>query len=76
MWQQLLWLVVSNLILSALAPRPPAPKPASLYDVQAPTAEDGKEIPVIFGTCWVAGPNVLWYGDMSTEAIRRCGGKK
>lgn len=75
LWQ-VFWYVVTTLIAQALAPRPAAPRPASLADVQAPTAEDGREIPVVFGTVWLKGPNMLWYGDMSTEAIRRSGGKK
>jgi hypothetical protein len=70
------WYVVTSVIVQALAPRPAAPRPASLADVQAPTAEDGREIPVVFGTVWLRGPNMLWYGDMSTSAIRRRGGKK
>jgi hypothetical protein len=70
------WFVVTSLIAQALAPRPPAPRPAALDDVQAPTADDGREIPVVFGTVWLNGPNVLWFGDLRTTAIRRRGGKK
>jgi len=28
-----------------------------------PTAEAGREIPVVFGTMTVQSLNVLWYGD-------------
>ena len=76
MWTQLLWFVITSILSYALQPKPPAPKPASLQDVQAPTADDGREIPVVFGTVWVRGPNLLWYGDLYTQAIRKCGGKK
>jgi len=76
MWTQLLWFAITSVLSYALRPKPPAPKPASLQDVQAPTADDGREIPVVFGTVWVRGPNVLWYGDLYTRAIRKCGGKK
>ncbi len=74
LWQ-VFWFAVTTLISQALAPRPQAPRPAALADIQAPTAEDGREIPVVFGTVWLKGPNMLWYGDLSTAAIRR-GGKK
>ena len=76
MWMQLFVLIISSVLSYALSPKPKPPKPASIDDVDAPTAEEGREIPVVFGTCWVSGPNILWYGDMSTEAIRKCGGKK
>lgn len=55
----------------ALAPKPPAPKPASITDLDIPTAEEGRPIPVVFGTVTVTGPNVIWYGDLSTKAIRK-----
>lgn len=69
-------LIVSALVASALAPKPPAPKPAALEDFDVPVAEEGRPIPVVFGTVTVTGPNVLWYGDLSTTAIKQKGGKK
>lgn len=69
-------MIVSAVIQAALAPKPPTPKAATLADVDAPIAEDGAEIPVIFGTVWLRGPNILWYGDMGTKAIKTKGGKK
>ncbi len=60
----------------ALAPKPPQPKPASLSDFDVPTAEEGRPIPVVFGTVTITGPNVIWYGNLRTEAIRKKGGKK
>ena len=69
-------LVASVLISQALAPKPPQPKPAALEDFDAPTAEEGRAIPVVFGTVWVTGPNVIWYGDLRSTAIRKSTGKK
>lgn len=69
-------LVVSALISSALAPKPPTPKPASLSDVDVPTAEEGRPIPVVFGSVLLRGPNVVWYGDLAAEPIKKKGGKK
>jgi uncharacterized membrane protein len=75
-WVQLVIMIVSALISYALAPKPPQPKPASLTDFDAPTAEEGRPIPVVFGTVWIKGPNVLWYGDLRSVPIRKKGGKK
>jgi len=72
----LIVLVVSSLISYALAPKPPKPKPAALEDFDIPAAEQGRPVPVIFGTMQVTGPNVLWYGDLRTTAIKEKGGKK
>jgi hypothetical protein len=59
----------------ALAPKPQPAKPAGIEEVNAPTAEDGRSIPVVFGTRRVTGPNVVWYGDFKAVAIRKKGGK-
>lgn len=46
-----------------ITPKPKAPKPPSVQQADAPTADAGKSIPVIFGTVTVQEPNVLWYGE-------------
>lgn len=73
---QLLVMVVTNLIMAALAPKPPTPKPAALSDVDVPTAEEGRPIPVVFGSVLITGPNVVWYGDLVADPIKKKGGKK
>ncbi len=75
MWY-LLAIVVTALVSAALAPKPPEPKPASLSDVDAPTAEEGRPIPVVFGAVLIRGANVVWYGDLEAEPIKKKGGKK
>ena len=72
----LIVLIVSALISYALAPKPPKPKPAALEDFDIPVAEQGRPIPVVFGTVLVTGANVLWYGDLRSTAIKAKGGKK
>ena len=57
-------------------PETAEPKPASLSDVDAPTAEEGRPIPVVFGTVLLRGANVVWYGDLVADPIRKKGGKK
>jgi uncharacterized membrane protein len=71
MWEMVAWLVVSLVISYALAPKPPQPVPPSIEDVQAPTAEEGRPIGVIFGTVWVTGPNVTWWGDVTSSPIQK-----
>ena len=73
---QLVLLVVSYFVSAALAPKPPKPKPAALEDFDIPVAEQGRPVPVVFGTVQITGPNVLWYGDLRTTAITEKGGKK
>ena len=36
-----------------------------------PVAEAGKPIPVVFGRRFVRQPNVVWWGDVKTEAIKK-----
>ena len=62
----------------ALAPRPKVEKPqaASLDDFSLPTAEEGRPIPVVFGTVLITGPNVVWAGDLKADPIMKKGGKK
>jgi hypothetical protein len=69
-------LIVAAIVVAATAPKPPDVKPPSLEDIDAPTAEEGKAIAVVFGTVWAKSPNVIWYGDMKTTAIVSEGGKK
>lgn len=73
---RLLVMLISSLISAALAPKPPRPKPASLSDFDVPVAEEGRPIPVLFGTVLIRGSNVLWYGDLGTSRIRTKSGKK
>lgn len=74
MWQQLAVSLIMMALAYALQPKPPSLVPAGLSDVQAPTAQIGIAIPVVFGTVKLLAPNVLWYGDISTTEIRS-GGK-
>jgi len=46
-----------------LQPKPKPNKPAEVTEMEGPTAEAGKPIPVIFGDIWVKSPNYLWWGD-------------
>lgn len=76
MWVQLFSLVVSYVIQAALQPKAQAPKAAALSDFDTPTAEEGRAIPVVFGTVVVSGANCVWYGHLGKKAIKSKKGKK
>lgn len=70
-------LFIGSLVLGMLlAPKPQNAKASGLGDITAPIAEEGVEIPVLFGTRDFNGPNVIWYGDLSVQPIKSKGGKK
>lgn len=60
-----------TLISIALAPKPPKPKPAALEDFDAPTVDENRPVPVVFGTVRMTGPTLEWYGDLAVKAIRK-----
>lgn len=74
MWNYFVMWIITSLISYVLAPKPQQQEPKGLKDIRIPTADEGTEIPVIFGTVEVA-PFVAWYGDLRTEEIKK-GGKK
>lgn len=75
-WIYAIVFIVALVVSYSMIPKPQTKPPAGLGDIKAPTAEEGREIPVLFGTRDLAGPNVVWYGDLRTEAIKKKGGKK
>jgi len=46
-------------------------RPATAAEFQVPTAEEGREVPVLFGTRRITGPNVVWWGDLASTPIKR-----
>lgn len=50
---------------------PTAPKPSSLGDFSFPTAQEGRVVPVFWGTVKISGPNVVWYGDLNVDPIKK-----
>jgi hypothetical protein len=82
----MVWTFIARLVLGlalsalsyALNPRPKReiPQAAALDDLGLPTAEEGRPIPVVFGTVLITGPNVVWAGDLRVDPIRESGGKK
>ena len=48
-----------------IRPKPKTQKPPAAQDLDGPTADAGRPIPVVFGSIEVRSPNNLWYGDKS-----------
>lgn len=63
----LLLAIIFNVIAYLLAPKPKRQKPPEAKDLDNPSADAGRPIPVVFGTVTIKGLNVLWYGDKSKE---------
>ena len=76
MWNYIAKLLFVALLSYALRPRPQLQPPATLEEIESPTAEDGRPIPVVFGRRRLTSPNVVWYGDLKTKATYEKGGKK
>lgn len=75
-WGLVVVFVLSVVASIALQPRPQRAKAPGLDDLQVPTAEEGREIPVLFGTRDISAPNVVWWGDLKTKKIKKTGGFK
>lgn len=73
---QIVIMLVSSYVAWALAPKPPAPKPASLDDFDVPKAEEGTPIGVVFGTWIVKSPHLVWWGDLDSDPIKTKSSKK
>lgn len=75
-----MWLVVAFVVglafSFAMMPKPETRPPAGIGEFNVPTAEVGREIPVLFGTRKLEAPNVVWYGDLKSVAVKAEGGKK
>lgn len=57
--------VAINVASYLLMPKPKQPKPPAVQDLEAPTADAGRPMPVPFGTITIKSANVLWYGEIS-----------
>lgn len=76
-WIQFLYylgaLIVSAIIMAALAPKPEKPDAPT---ARAPEAEDGKSVIRLYGTNWIDDPMVLGFKSMGQDPIKKKAGKK
>lgn len=57
--------IALTVIAYMIMPKPKAPKPPEAKDMESPTAEAGRPLPVVFGSLTVKGLNCLWFGEKS-----------
>ena len=74
-WFIAIWIIVTVAIYFFM-PKPEAQKPPAVGEIEVTTAEDGREITVLFGTRDFSDMNVVWYGDVTTEEKTIPGGGK
>ena len=66
---QLLVGIALQVIGYLLMGTPKGAKPDEVKDLENPTAEAGRPIPVVFGELEVTGVNIMWFGDKSTKTF-------
>lgn len=76
MWQLVVWIGLQ--IISSLLFRPKGAPQTTVTpgEVEGTTVDASSPVPVLFGTRLMATPNCVWYGDVGTTAIVKCGGGK
>jgi hypothetical protein len=75
-WPLIAVFIAALVIAYAIAPKPQSTPPPGINEINLPTTDEGREIPVIFGTVDMKGPNIVWYGDLRLIPIKKKGGKK
>lgn len=63
---QIVIAIAVAVIAYALMPKPKQAKPPAAQDLEAPTVDAGRPVPVVFGTITVKGTNILHYSDVQT----------
>lgn len=53
-----------------LTPKPKAAQPNEAKDLENPTAEGGRPIPVVFGEMEVTGLNIVWFGEKKNKVYK------
>lgn len=75
-WPMIVAMIVIAAAAYAFTPRPPSPQRPAPGKLELPTTEAGTSIPVVFGTREIQRPNLVYWGGVSTDPIRKRGGKK
>lgn len=63
----LLVTVALNVVAYVITPKPKSAKPEAAQQAEAPTAEAGRPIPVLFGTARMSETNILGWWDKGTR---------
>jgi hypothetical protein len=70
MWWYIVIFIVALFAAYKLQPKPQT-RNILPEAIETPQAEEGREITVLFGTRVIDDPNIVWYGDLRTEAIKK-----
>lgn len=73
-WTVVVWLAL--MVISALMTKSPKTVSQKPGEFDATTVDSSSPVPVLFGTRLMSNPNLVWYGDVRTKAIKTKGGKK
>lgn len=69
--------VALSIIAYAILPKPPAAQPPENTDLEDPTAEAGKPIPLLSGSMTIKGLNIIFFGNKAKITRKvSTGGKK
>ena len=69
-WLLIAAVVALTVINYLITPKPKTPKPDSVKDLDDPTSEAGRPVPVPFGTITIKGLNLLWFGDKGKRTYK------
>ncbi|AXY41592.1 hypothetical protein [Halomonas sp. JS92-SW72] len=58
--------IVLAVVAYMLMPKAKTNTPDMARDLETPTSEAGRPIPVVFGDITIKSPNCLWYGQVQT----------
>ena len=70
-WLVLLLYVATTVIGELLKPKTQKPAAGGLGDFDYPTAQEGRAIPVVYGTVKIKGGNTVWWGDLKVVPIKQ-----
>lgn len=75
---QLLIGIALNIVAYLIMPKPKQDQPNEVKDLEDPTADAGRPLPVVFGSLMVKGLNVLDFTEKQTimRKLQSTGGKK
>lgn len=75
MWWYIAVFIVSLVLVYSYMPKAQTAPPSGLGDIRAPTAEEGREIPVLSGTRDIEGANVVDYRNLRLMPVKSKSGK-
>ncbi|WP_281686699.1 hypothetical protein [Pseudomonas citronellolis] len=76
MWVQLAIAVAMMVISYAMTASMNQSMKPEAGSLDIPTADEGDNVPVVFGENLLKNSNVIWYGDPKITKIKSKGGKK